>query len=35
MTYDEKQFLDLPLEYKSEETRKARRNVSAIAFVVV
>jgi hypothetical protein len=33
--YDEKQFLELLQEYKSDETKKARRNVSAIAFVVV
>ncbi len=35
MTYDQKQFLDLLLEYRSEESRKARRNVSLIAFVIL
>jgi hypothetical protein len=35
MKYDDKQFLDLLQEYKSDETRKARRNVSVIAFVVI
>jgi len=33
--YDKKQFLDLLLqEHKSEETRKARRNLSTISFVI-
>jgi len=35
MNYDQKQFLDLLLEYKSDETRKARRNVSVVAFIVI
>ena len=35
MAYDQKQFLDLLQEYKSDETKKARRNVSAIAFVII
>ncbi|MFA6902887.1 MAG: hypothetical protein WC236_07390 [Gallionellaceae bacterium] len=33
--YDEKAFLDLMQEYKSEDTRKARRNLSVISFVVI
>lgn len=35
MDYDHKQFLDLLLEYRSDETKKARRNVSMIAFVIL
>jgi hypothetical protein len=35
MAYDKKQFLDLLLEYRSDESKKARRNVSLIAFVVL
>jgi hypothetical protein len=35
MLYDHKQFLDLLLEYRSDETRKSRRNVSLIAFVIL
>ena len=35
MTYDERQFLDLLLEYKSDETKKARRNTSVVAFVLI
>jgi hypothetical protein len=35
VAYDHKQFLDLLEDYKSEETKKARRNVSALAFVIV
>ena len=35
IAYDKKQFLDLLLEYRSDEAKKARRNVSAIAFVVL
>jgi len=35
VAYDEKQFLDLLQEYKSDETRKARRNLSTISFVIV
>lgn len=35
MDYDHKQFLDLLLDYRSDETRKARRNVSLIAFVIL
>lgn len=35
MAYDEKQFLDLLQEHKSDETKKARRNLSTISFVVV
>jgi Ca2+/Na+ antiporter len=36
MDYDPRQFLDLLLiEYKSEESRKARRNVSVVSFVVI
>jgi len=35
MAYDKKQFLDLLLEYKSDESKKARRNVSLIAFVIL
>ena len=34
MEYDKKQFLDLLLEYRSDEAKKARRNVSAIAFMI-
>ncbi|MFA4969815.1 MAG: hypothetical protein WC540_09295 [Sulfuritalea sp.] len=33
--YDEKQFLDLLQEYKSDDVRKARRNLSVISFVVI
>lgn len=33
--YDAKQFLELLHPYRSEETKKARRNLSAIAFVIV
>jgi hypothetical protein len=33
--YDQKLFLDLLQEYKSDETKKARRNVSVIAFVII
>ena len=35
MAYDKKQFLDLLLEYRSDEAKKARRNVSVIAFVIL
>lgn len=35
MAYDKKQFLDLLLEYRSDEAKKARRNVSLIAFVIL
>lgn len=35
MIYDTKQFLDLLIEYKSDETKKARRNVSAVAFTIL
>lgn len=35
MAYDEKQFLDLLQEYKSDETKKARRNVTFIACVII
>jgi len=35
MAYDKKQFLDLLLEYRSDETKKARRNVSVVAFVIL
>jgi hypothetical protein len=35
MAYDKKQFLDLLLEYRSDESKKARRNVSLIAFVIL
>lgn len=33
--YDEKTFLDLMHEYKSEDTRKARRNLSVVSFIVI
>jgi hypothetical protein len=33
--HDEKQFLDLLQVYKSEDTKKARRNLSSIGFVVI
>lgn len=33
--YDEKPFLDLLQEYKSDDVRKARRNLSVISFVVI
>jgi len=35
MEYDKKQFLDLLIEYKSDESKKARRNVSLIAFIII
>jgi len=36
MDYDDKAFLDLLLiEYRSEETRRARRNLSVVAFIVI
>jgi hypothetical protein len=35
MAYDKKHFLDLLLEYRSDEAKKARRNVSVIAFVII
>jgi hypothetical protein len=35
MAYDEKQFLALLEVHKSDETKKARRNASTIAFVVL
>ena len=35
MKHEEKDFLDLLQEYKSEDTKKARRNLSAIAFVII
>lgn len=35
MAYDKKQFLDLLLEYRSDEAKKARRNVSTIAVVIL
>jgi hypothetical protein len=35
MAYDKKQFLDLLLEYRSDEAKKARRNVSLTAFVIL
>lgn len=34
-THDEKQFLELLQAYKSEDTKKARRNLSTVAFVVI
>lgn len=34
MKYDEKEFLDLLQEYKSDETKKARRNLSVISFII-
>jgi hypothetical protein len=33
--YDEKVFLDLLQEYKSDDTKKARRNLSVIAFSII
>jgi hypothetical protein len=33
--HDEKQFLDLLQDYKSEDTKKARRNLSTLGFVVI
>jgi hypothetical protein len=33
--YDEKEYLDLLLKYKSDETKKARRNLSTISFVII
>ncbi|MBI5750954.1 MAG: hypothetical protein HZA59_02250 [Hydrogenophilales bacterium] len=35
MKHDEKQFLDLLQEYKSDETKKARRNLSTICFIII
>ena len=35
MTYDKKQFLDLLLEYRSDEAKKARRNISVVAFMIL
>lgn len=35
ISYDEKQFLDLLQVYKSEDTKKARRNLSTLGFVVI
>lgn len=35
MNYDQKQFLDLLQEYKSEDTKKARRNLTTVAFIVI
>lgn len=35
MEYDEKQFLDLLQVYKSDETKKARRNLSTISFIII
>jgi hypothetical protein len=34
LSYDEKIFLDLLHEHKSDDTKKARRNLSVISFVV-
>ncbi len=33
--HDEKQFLDLLQHYKAEDTKKARRNLSTLGFVVI
>jgi len=33
--YDEKVFLELLQEYKSDDVRKARRNLSVVSFVVI
>lgn len=33
--HDQKEFLDLLIEFTSDETKKARRNASMIAFVVI
>lgn len=35
MRHDEKQFLDLLQDYKSEDTKKARRNLSTVGFIVI
>ena len=35
LRHEEKEFLDLLQEYKSEDTKKARRNLSTIAFIVI
>jgi hypothetical protein len=35
ISHDEKQFLDLLQVYKSEDTKKARRNLSTLGFVVI
>ena len=35
MDYDQKQFLELLYRFKSDETKKARRNVSTISFTVL
>jgi hypothetical protein len=35
MQHDTKQFLDLLQEYKSDETKKARRNLSTICFIII
>ena len=34
-TYDEKKYLELLMIYKSEGTRRARRNLSLLAFIVI
>lgn len=35
MEHDQRYFLELLQEYKSDDTKKARRNLSAIAFIVI
>lgn len=35
MKHDEKQFLELLEPYKTDDTRKARRNLSTISFIVI
>jgi hypothetical protein len=35
MAYNKKEFIDLLLEYRSDESKKARRNVTVISFVIL